>query len=165
MTSLDDHRKTLVQRCFHLVDASQVANPDICTADVSHVPWMRAAWPRRWHGCACPAPGRGDLAPARTGCWPTRRTPPQASAPCCARGIEAIIPVKDDQVRHRASRGRASGRPPTFDPIAYKARNSVERTINRLCARAVALRTDKRPYVCTGSVNVASIDLWLRDHT
>ena len=38
MTSLDDHRKTLVQRYFHLVDAGQVANPDIYTADVSHVP-------------------------------------------------------------------------------------------------------------------------------
>ena len=82
------------------------------------------------------------------------------------RAIKTTIPVKDDQVRHRANRGRAGGRPPAFDAGTYKARNSVERMINRLKrARAVALRTDKRLYVYTGTVNVASIDLWLRDLT
>lgn len=29
----------------------------------------------------------------------------------------------------------------------------------------MAVRTDKRLYVYTGTVNVATIDLWLRDHT
>ncbi len=81
------------------------------------------------------------------------------------RGIKATIPVKDDKPA-TAPRGRAGGRPPVFDAGAYKARNSVERMINRLKrARAVALRTDKRLYVYTGTLNVASIDLWLRDHT
>ena len=82
------------------------------------------------------------------------------------RGIAAAIPVKDDQARHRTARGSRGGRPPSFDPQAYKARNSVERAINRLKrARAVALRTDKRLYVYTATVNVATIDLWLRNHT
>ena len=83
-----------------------------------------------------------------------------------SRGIKATIPVKDDQARHRAARGSRGGRPPVFDAGAYKGRNTVERMINRLKrARAVALRTDKRLYVYTGTITVASIDLWLRDHT
>lgn len=36
MTDLNDHRKTLVQRYFRLVDAGQVATPDIYTADVEY---------------------------------------------------------------------------------------------------------------------------------
>ena len=43
------------------------------------------------------------------------------------RGIQAVIPVKDDQQGHRRARGRRGGRPPAFDPQRYKERNTVER--------------------------------------
>jgi hypothetical protein len=39
------------------------------------------------------------------------------------RGIKAVIPVKDDQKKHR----RARGRPPAFDAGRYKERKAVER--------------------------------------
>lgn len=82
------------------------------------------------------------------------------------RGIRAAIPVKTDQASHRRARGSAGGRPPAFDPDAYRDRNTVERAIGRLKRyRAIALRSDKRLYVFTGTVNLATIDLWLRDLT
>jgi len=55
-------------------------------------------------------------------------------------------------------------RPPAFDTEAYKRRNTVERTFNKLKAfRAVAMRTDKREFVFQGTIDVASIKIWLRD--
>jgi transposase len=48
--------------------------------------------------------------------------------------------------------------------VAYRDRNTVERTINKLrCYRAVAMRTDKRDYLYRGIIDVASIRIWLRD--
>jgi transposase len=47
------------------------------------------------------------------------------------RRIPATIPERADQQANRARRGRAGGRPSTFDPIAYKRRNVVERCFNR----------------------------------
>jgi len=41
------------------------------------------------------------------------------------RGISAVIPVKEDQKRHRRARGRAGGRPPAFDAARYKERNTA----------------------------------------
>ena len=41
--------------------------------------------------------------------------------------ITAVIPVKEDQKKHRRDRGRAGGRPPAFDAGWYKKRNTVER--------------------------------------
>lgn len=77
------------------------------------------------------------------------------------RGIKATIPQPSDQIAHRA---RRPGRPPTFDAEAYKQRNVVERTINKLReTRAVATRYDKREYVYAGTIDVASIRIWLRD--
>lgn len=50
------------------------------------------------------------------------------------------------------------GRPAGFDKEMYLRRNEVERTINQLKhSRAVATRYDKRAYVFTGTVTVASI--------
>ena len=48
------------------------------------------------------------------------------------------------------------------DPEAYKQRNTTERAHNRLKAfRAVAMRTDKREFVYNGTIDVASIRIWL----
>ena len=51
------------------------------------------------------------------------------------------MPERADHRRHRAHR---PGRPPAFDPAAYKRRNVVERCVNRLKQfRALATRYDK----------------------
>jgi transposase len=61
-----------------------------------------------------------------------------------ARGITHTIPERDDVVRSRARKGSRGGRPPTFNPSRYKARNQVERAFNRLKQfRAVDIRYDK----------------------
>ena len=79
------------------------------------------------------------------------------------RRIKATIPLKSDQQKARLAKGSAGGRAPAFDPEAYKQRNTTERTINRLKAfRAVAMRTDKREFVYNGTIDVASIRIWLR---
>jgi transposase len=79
------------------------------------------------------------------------------------RGIKATIPEPADQVRNRLSRGRRGGRPPAFDAAAYRQRNTVERAFCQLRQhRAVATRYDKRDFVWRGTVDVASIRIWLR---
>lgn len=79
------------------------------------------------------------------------------------RGIKAVIPEPADQIKNRARKGRG-GRPPAFDREAYKLRNTVERTVNRLRQnRAVATRYDKRDFVWRGTIDVAGIRIWLRD--
>jgi transposase len=80
------------------------------------------------------------------------------------RGIKATIPEPADQIRSRLRRGSKGGRPPAFDPVAYKQRNTVERAFSRLRQhRAVATRYDKRDFVYRGTIDVAAIRLWLRD--
>jgi transposase len=83
------------------------------------------------------------------------------------RGIKGTIPEPADQIRSRLRRGRRGGRrggrPPAFDPAAYKQRNTVERAFCQLRQhRAVATRYDKRDFVWRGTVDVASIRIWLR---
>ena len=80
------------------------------------------------------------------------------------RGIAAVIPVKEDQKAHRRNRGSAGGRPPAFDAQRYKDRNTVERCFNKLKSyRAVATRYDKLERLYQGTIDVASIKIWLRD--
>lgn len=57
----------------------------------------------------------------------------------------------------------AEGRP-AFDTDRYKQRNTVERCFNKLKGfRAVATRYDKLEEVYQGTIDVASIKIWLRD--
>ena len=80
------------------------------------------------------------------------------------RGIKAVIPVKEDQKAHRRTRGRAGGRPPAFDAGRYTGRNTVERCFGKLRQfRAVATRYGKRERIYQGTVDLASIRIWLRD--
>lgn len=76
------------------------------------------------------------------------------------RGIKAVIPVKED---HRRGWGRAGG-PPAFDARRCKERNTVERCFGKLRQfRAVATRYDKREFMYQGTVDLASIRIWLPD--
>jgi transposase len=80
------------------------------------------------------------------------------------RGIKAVIAVKEDQKNHRRRRGRTGGRPPAFDAGHYKDRNTVERCFGKLKQfRAVATRYDKRGQIYQGTIDVATIRIWLRD--
>jgi transposase len=80
------------------------------------------------------------------------------------RHIAATIPEPADQIANRRRRGQRGGRPPSFDPDLYKQRNTVERAINKLRQhRAAATRYDKRDFVYRGSVDIATIRIWLRD--
>ena len=55
-------------------------------------------------------------------------------------------------------------RQPGFDAGRYKERNSVERCCGKLKQfRAVATRYDKRERIFQGTVDLASIRIWLRD--
>jgi transposase len=78
--------------------------------------------------------------------------------------IKAVIPIKEDQKANRRKLGSKGGRPPVFDPETYKDRNTVERCFNKLRQfRAVATRYDKRELIYQGTIDVASIRIWLRD--
>ncbi|MFD7731686.1 IS5 family transposase [Kitasatospora phosalacinea] len=80
-----------------------------------------------------------------------------------ARGIRAVIPQSADQVRHRRRRGALGGRPPAFDPAAYKGRNTVERCIARLKQwRGLALRTDKLALAYRAALHMAAVLIWVR---
>jgi transposase len=78
--------------------------------------------------------------------------------------LQAVIPERADQKKHRTARSRAGGRPPAFDPARYKDRNAVERCYAKLMqSRAVATRYDKRQQIFEGTIDIASIRICLRD--
>ena len=79
------------------------------------------------------------------------------------RRIKATIAEPSDQAGNRLRRGSRGGRPPAFDAAAYKQRNTVERAFCQLRQyRAVATRYDKRDFTWRGTIDVASIRIWLR---
>ncbi len=78
------------------------------------------------------------------------------------RGIAATIPERADQQANRRRRGPAGGRPPSFDPVAYRRRNVVERCFNRLKQyRAIATRYDKTATSYRGMLDLATLLIWL----
>ena len=79
------------------------------------------------------------------------------------RAIRATIAEPSDQAGHRKNRGRAGGRPPAFDAAAYKGRNVVERSFNRIKDwRGLATRYDRLALTYRGGVVLRAIILWLR---
>lgn len=80
-----------------------------------------------------------------------------------SRGITAVIPEPSDQAGHRKRRGSTGGRPVSYDPIAYRGRNVVERSFNLLKHwRGLATRYDKLALTYRGGVVLAAITIWLR---
>lgn len=79
------------------------------------------------------------------------------------RGIKVTIPERDDQKAGRVRRGSAGGRPRSFDPVAYKGRNVVERCFNRLKHwRGIAMRTDKTARSYLAGLTLAAALQWAR---
>ena len=79
------------------------------------------------------------------------------------RGIIAVIPEPRDQQGHRKRRGSRGGRPVTYDALAYRGRNVVERSFNALKHwRGLATRYDKLATVYRGGAVLAAILAWLR---
>lgn len=75
------------------------------------------------------------------------------------RGIPHTIPERRDQRERRAG---YPGRPPSFDPVAYRRRNVVERCVNRLKQwRGIATRYEKRASNYRAIVVIAALLIWL----
>jgi len=137
-------------------------------------PIARLASPGQHGDCPRFIPLMESIRIARRGPGRPRRTPAAAMADKAyssaanraylrRRGIRAVIPVREDQQRHRRNRGSAGGRPPSFDAERYKQRNTVERCFDKLKAfRAVATGYDKTERIYQGAIDVASIRIWLR---
>ena len=75
-----------------------------------------------------------------------------------------MIPVKEDQKKHRCERDRAGGLPPILDAGWYTRRNTVERCFAKLKQfRSAATRYDKRERIYQGIIDITSISVWPRD--
>lgn len=80
------------------------------------------------------------------------------------RGIQCVIPEKEDQKANRKRKGRAGGRPVTYDKEAYKRRNVVERSFNALKQwRGMATRYDKLALTYRSAVVLHAVVIWSAD--
>jgi transposase len=76
------------------------------------------------------------------------------------RKLAHVLPERAD---HRRQRAHRPGRPPGFDPAAYRRRNVAERAVNRLKRfRALATRYDKTADAYHALVLFAAILLWIQ---
>jgi len=79
-----------------------------------------------------------------------------------SRGITAVIPERSDQIAGRKRRGTKGGRPVSYDPVAYKGRNVVERSFSVFKNwRGLATRYDKLAVTYRGAAVLAAIVIWL----
>jgi transposase len=79
-----------------------------------------------------------------------------------SRGITTTIPERADQQAGRRRRGSHGGRPPAFNPAAYRRRNVVERCIGRLKQwRGLATRYDKVAHHYQAALTLVSALLWI----
>ncbi len=97
--------------------------------------------------------------------WPTRHIPPASTGHTCGgEASERSSRSRKTKDSTAATAARPGGRPPSFDPERYRERNTVERCFNKLESfGAVVTRYDKRERIYQGTIDVASIRIWLRD--
>ncbi|AEY86890.1 putative transposase [Streptomyces hygroscopicus subsp. jinggangensis 5008] len=82
------------------------------------------------------------------------------------RQIKAVIPEKEDQATSRKKKGSRGGRPVGQDTDLYKARNTVERLINKLKGwRGIATRYDKTPQSYLAGLHLRASMIWINDLT
>jgi len=79
-----------------------------------------------------------------------------------AKGINAVIPQRRDQIAHRLARGSRGGRPPGFDAAAYRGRNVIERGYSDVKQwRGLATRYDKLGLTYRAGAVLRAIIQWL----
>lgn len=79
--------------------------------------------------------------------------------------IAHTIPERSDQIARRKAKGSRGGRPPGFDPGAYKKRNTVERSYLRLKQwRGIATRYDKQARTFLGGVLLGASLIYFTTH-
>jgi putative transposase len=85
---------------------------------------------------------------------------PSTRAYLRALKIPHAIPERSDQIARRTNKGSRGGRPPTFDQLLYRCRNTAERGFGRLKQwRGVATRYDKYALTYLGGVILAAITI------
>lgn len=88
---------------------------------------------------------------------------PSTRAQLRRRKIAHTIPQRTDQIARRKAKGSRGGRPPGFDPQAYKKRNTVERGYSRLKQwRGIATRYDKHARTFLGGVLLAASVIYVK---
>jgi transposase len=79
------------------------------------------------------------------------------------RKLRHVIPERKDQREARQAKGYRGGRPPRYEPAAYRLRNWAERGVNRLKQwRAVATRYEKLAASYLATVQFAAVMTWLQ---
>ena len=112
----------------------------------------------RASGCVVTAPAgpwAPEGGPRGQGVLPSQHSPRIAG-----QGHPVALSRRPDQIAHRAAKGSAGGRPPSFDADSYKGRNVVERCFTRLRqSRDLATRYAKRAAYHAAELTIAAIIL------